>query len=197
VCTRQYFHHPREDHAGTFEIDVIDGPPSRRASGASRTEGWQRAVRFLESVTKPETIWDAPPPWVSLVPNTIGEPTGWSAGARRPKDQIHATGRFDLDDDEMLVMETRWPNCVYASATAWNRFSQSIDPRRHRSTINNRSTVAEDDGSVRLVVAPRDPGLPNWLDTGGRRRGSVFWRFLLAEGAVSSIDSRVVRIGSL
>jgi hypothetical protein len=197
VCTRQYRHHPREDQAGSFDIDVIEGPPSRRASAASRAEGWQRAVRFLKSVTKPETMWDPAPPWVSLVPNTMGDPTGWSAEARRAKDQLYASGTFDLGDDEMLVMETRWPTCAYASATVWNRFSQSIDPRRHRSTINNRSSVAEDDGTVRLVVAARDPGLPNWLDTGGRRRGSVFWRFLLAEGAVQPISSRVVRIGSL
>ncbi len=197
VCTRQYFHHPREDAAGSFDIEVIDGPLSRRATSASRAEGWQRATRFLESMTKPEATRDASPPWVSVVPNTMGDPTGWASDGRRPKDQLHASGSFDLGDDEMLVMETRWPDCAYASATVWNRFSQSVDPRRHRSTINDRSSVVGDDGRVRLVVAPRDPGLPNWLDTGGRRRGSVFWRFLLPEGAMEPITSRVARIGSL
>ena len=27
----------------------------------------------------------------------------------------------------------------------------------------------------------QDPGLPNWLDTGGHRRGTIFWRFLLPD----------------
>jgi hypothetical protein len=195
VNTRQYFHNPRTDQAGSFQIDVVDGPPSRRASAAGRREGWRRAVRFLESVANPEMIWDPPPPWVSQVPNSMGDPSGWQADARAAKDQIYASGTFDLNDDEMLVLETRWPNCAYASATVWNRFSQSVDRRLHASSMNNNETVADADGTVRLVVAGRDPGLPNWLDTGGRRRGTVFWRFLLPEGPVHPIASRVAQIG--
>jgi hypothetical protein len=34
------------------------------------------------------------------------------------------------------------------------------------------------DGTVRLVVSGTDPGEPNWLDTGGRRRGFVTLRWL-------------------
>jgi hypothetical protein len=197
VNTRQYFHHPDQDAAGSFEIEVVDGPPSRRASAEGLAAGWQRAGRYLESVTSSATMWDPAPPWVSLAPNAMGDPSGWQADARAAKDQFYASGTFDLNDDEMLVMETQWPACAYASATVWNRFSQSIDRRLHRSTLNNQTTVVDDAGNVQLVVAGRDPGLPNWLDTGGRRRGTVFWRFLLPEGPLHPIATRVARIGDV
>jgi len=29
------------------------------------------------------------------------------------------------------------------------------------------------------VIAHEDPGVPNWLDTGGHREGTIFWRYLL------------------
>ena len=34
------------------------------------------------------------------------------------------------------------------------------------------------DGSVRFVIAHRDPGVPNWLDTAGHQRGTVGVRWV-------------------
>ena len=36
---------------------------------------------------------------------------------------------------------------------------------------------------IRGVIALRDPGVPNWLDTTGHTEGTLAVRFLLAEGA--------------
>ena len=192
---RQYFRDPARDAHGKFSIEMIDGPPSERGSPASIAEGWERAARYLESVTGPGAAWSMPAPLGSPVPNTLGDPSKLTEAMRITKDQFFATGNFDLGDDEMLVMQTRWPTASYASATVWNHFSQSVDRRLHRSTINDRESTADADGSVRLVVAPRDPGVPNWLDTGGRRRGSLFWRFILPEGPLYPIECHVARIG--
>ncbi len=79
----------------------------------------------------------------------------------------------------------------------WNRFRASVDPRFHRSTLNPRSAVASDDGVVRAVVAAVDPGVSNWLDTGGRRRGTIFCRFLLPEEAPAPITTKLVRLDDL
>jgi hypothetical protein len=38
--------------------------------------------------------------------------------------------------------------------------------------------VTDTDGSVRVVVAAMDPGSGNWLDTGGRHRGFILFRWL-------------------
>ena len=56
---------------------------------------------------------------------------------------------------------------------------------------------ADDEGRFELVVAGRDPGRPNWLDTEGRRRGVVFCRFQLVEGEIEPLETEVVAIDSL
>ena len=57
--------------------------------------------------------------------------------------------------------------------------------------------VTGPDGAARLVVAHRDPGVPNWLDAGGRRQGTVFWRFLLATEQPEPIGSRVLPVADV
>jgi hypothetical protein len=43
-----------------------------------------------------------------------------------------------------------------------------------------------------MVLAPRDPGVPNWIDTEGRPFGIVFWRFMLPEGEIETPRAEVV-----
>ena len=48
-----------------------------------------------------------------------------------------------------------------------------------------------------MVIAHRDPGVPNWLDTEGRPFGMVYWRFLLPEGEIEQPRCEVVPLASL
>ena len=56
---------------------------------------------------------------------------------------------------------------------------------------------ANEDGSFTMVIAHRDPGVPNWLDTQGSALGIVFWRFMLAEGEVETPLARVVPLAEV
>ncbi len=200
VITRQYVVDPQADVTRLFRIGVVAGPPPSPASQTATDAGWGRAAGLVRALTTEPPLRHPPPPWVSHTVNTMGDPSGWETDplpGRSAVDQRYASGPFDLGDGEALVMETRLPRCAYASATAWNRFSQSVDQRFHRSTINQRTAVRSADGRVRVVVAPRDPGVANWLDTGGRTRGSVFWRFLLAEEPAEAISCEVLPIDRL
>jgi hypothetical protein len=49
-------------------------------------------------------------------------------------------------------------------------------------------------GSFRIVISQQDPGVPNWLDTGGHRRGTMFWRFLLPKEDPETPRCRVVPV---
>jgi hypothetical protein len=196
VLTRQYLVDPARDERGTFAIELVDGAGA--ADGDAPEAGWDRAARCVLALTNATTSNAEPPPWVSRTPNVLGDPTSWSTDpGRGAADQAYASGPFELGDDEALVMETVLPRAAYASATVWNRFGQSVDARLHRSTINHANAEAGADGRVRVVVAGRDPGVANWLDTGGRRRGSVFWRFLLVDGPLHPIHCEVVPIDAL
>jgi hypothetical protein len=48
----------------------------------------------------------------------------------------------------------------------------------------------------RGVIAPQDPGVPNWLDTAGHERGTLIARFVLAE-ASPEVRSRTVKLASV
>ena len=48
-----------------------------------------------------------------------------------------------------------------------------------------------------MVVAHRDPGVPNWIDAVGLSTGMIFWRFMLPEEEVPPIESEVVDVASL
>jgi hypothetical protein len=63
----------------------------------------------------------------------------------------------------------------------WNRHMQTLDYRNRCTALNAEQLTFEDDGSYRIVIAHRDPGVANWLDTEGHTRGTIFWRFLLPD----------------
>ena len=54
---------------------------------------------------------------------------------------------------------------------------ESLDYRYHNICINKHSATYEPDGSVRVVVSHRDPGLPNWIETADHREGTMCWRW--------------------
>ncbi len=93
-------------------------------------------------------------------------------------DNLYMLGSFRLSEDEALVIELTPPDTRYWSVTLENVWHECIEPLRRTSSITNAAAVARPDGTVRLVVAHRDPGATHWLDTGGRGRGFITVRWL-------------------
>ena len=85
---------------------------------------------------------------------------------------------FDLADDEALVVEVTPPDCDYWMIALHNHWMETLDYVHHQTTLNCHSAELESDGSVRFVVAHQDPGVSNWLDTAGHRRGTVGVRWV-------------------
>ena len=102
-----------------------------------------------------------------------------------------------LGPDEALVIRARWPECRCANVTLWNRQLQTFDYLRGQVSLNRAQSVPDADGTVRIVVAHRDPGVPNWISTEGRPFGLVFWRFMLPEGPIETPVGEVVPVDSL
>jgi len=57
---------------------------------------------------------------------------------------------------------------------------ESLDYRYHTIHTNKHLAHHEEDGSIRLVVSHRDPGLPNWLETAGHTSGTMCFRWIRA-----------------
>ena len=169
------------------------GPPRPRRAREAR----HRAARRPGPRRRPSTTRRSPPasatptpsctprPWALRVfgdagdrcrscrtrPNTVGTP--WSfrnAGvdAAGAVDIFYSSGTFDLAPDEALVMEGTLPPSRFTNVMLWNVHMQTLEYRSRRSSLNcgpdgaRRRTAATASSS-----AHHDPGVPNWLDTGG------------------------------
>jgi len=109
---------------------------------------------------------------------------------------INLLGLWELADDEALVIEATPPRCDYWNFQLGNIWAESLDFRFRRTHVNNGSAVLRADGSFRLVVAHRDPGAPNWIDTAGHAHGTMCLRWVRAD-ACPMPSCRVVRVSEL
>jgi hypothetical protein len=92
-------------------------------------------------------------------------------------------GRWVLGDGEALVVTVHNPasEFLYWGLTTSTAWMESLDYRYTTTNLNNRTAKQSNDGSWRLVISPTNPGLPNWLDTQGRREGYMIVRWVLAD----------------
>ncbi|GAB3113226.1 hypothetical protein G8770_18095 [Aestuariicella hydrocarbonica] len=92
--------------------------------------------------------------------------------------QFYYEGAFDLQDDEALIIEATQPeHCQYRSVILTNDIYQTLDWYNNQSSLNESQAAADADGVLRVVISRLDPGVPNWLDTGGYQRGVVQGRW--------------------
>ena len=112
--------------------------------------------------------------------NPINAASGATGGGQSTN--LYAGGIFELEPDEALVIENRIHEpAQYTGFHLGNLWGESIDYVNHHSSLNGFQVEPDADGVVRYVVAHRDPGVPNWLDTTGHREG-----FLTPRWAYSS-----------
>lgn len=89
-------------------------------------------------------------------------------------------GYWKLKPDEALVIEVTPPQCTYWNFQLNNYWMESLDYRYHRIDVNHAGAKYEPDGSIRLIVAARDPGIGNWIDTAGHEHGTMCLRWIRA-----------------
>jgi hypothetical protein len=180
-----------------LDLDAPPPPPSE----ASVAAGIRRVASFLRtSVAPPRRDAALLPPWVSIVPNQFPQPKKDDSNTKvgfAAKDNVYSMAPFVLAPDEALVIRGRFPRCRFANVVLWNRHTHSLDYRYRRISLNRKQTQLEADGSFKIVLAARDPGVANWLDTEGRPSGSVFWRFQLPEEEIAPLVAKVVKLADV
>ncbi len=194
VISREYYTDLTAAQPARFAIEAIDAlPPPAPLSDALLAARLRAVATFVR-----QTIEFAPIPPLPAT-NMLMPPMMWSPTVRGwgTPDNIYALGAFEIEADQALVITGRSPQCVYWGVQLWNRYMQSLDYRYHRVSLNGAQAVLEADGSFRVVIAQRDPDLPNWLDTAGHRDGLFFCRWLQAEELPAHPTCEVVPLASL
>ena len=96
---------------------------------------------------------------------------------------------------EALELELDPPSCRYWSVHLNNWWLESPEFRDGQSVcINDAQAVREEDGTIRMLVGPDDPGQGNWLDTKGRTETILLARYLLPEDELPPIVTNVISI---
>jgi hypothetical protein len=183
-----------------MSIEPLEDPgPAPTWDDARVAQAIQRAINFVHGDTLGQPPRDPAdqPSWVSTTPNQFNPPEkpgdlGFSA-----MDIAYAMCPYVLGPDQALVMTGRFPECKFANVVLWNRYLQSYDYNNRNISLNRRQTKLEADGSFKMVIAHRDPGVPNWIDTEGRPSGILYWRFLLPAGEIETPRCEVVEASAL
>lgn len=170
-----------------IDISIDDPQPPAPLDDETIANRMAEGVAFLRQATLGQSLPSnepSPVPFVSNTPNDVATPFSFrDSGLPVPgaADIFYSMGRWDLADDEALVMTGRLPEGPFTNVMLWNVHMQTLDYRNLPTALNKSQIQYEPDGSYRIVISAQDPGVANWLCTDGHRRGSIFWRFLLPE----------------
>ena len=103
---------------------------------------------------------------------------------------------YDLAPNEALHIAAEVPDARYWSLQLYRmRWFTPYDIGRTTS-LNNAQMFVGDDDRFHVVVAHRDPGVPNWLDTEGRREGLVNFRYFWGT-SLPTLETEVVPVTSV
>ncbi|MGH7855823.1 MAG: DUF1214 domain-containing protein [Candidatus Binatia bacterium] len=198
IWVRQFFYDWEREAPATLWIDRIDDGPRGEPSG--RLDAGFFARRLDAVATNVEANVDL---WLGTIVaqrerfcnEFPAEAFGGSAmGAQ--KHQAAGTCYSRLGADEALLIEVRPPAAKYWSFDVCNFWLESLDYANHQSSLNGHQAVLDGDGVFRAVVAGRDPGVANWLDTVGHGEGSLIYRWNLADSAPRP-ETRLVKLAAL
>lgn len=162
------FHIVREGYEG------VAPPPLEPAAVATALD---RAARWVE---KSAAFWNqyTQSAWERSTPNVVAPARPAKGGA---DDIVYGSCMWQLDEDEALLLSCEAPDADYWGFTihtlGWLESGAFAD---RQTSLNDQQAHLDTDGRVRVVIAHRDPGAPNWIDTEARRRGMLVYRFVWA-----------------
>ena len=194
IVVREYIADRALEQAADLAIEPLD-PPELPPLPTDATLA-EQFTSMAWTIAKLTTLHRTVRPELAASPNTLLTAEAAALGsADTTPDNLYMIGVFALEEDEGLVLDIEPPSSRYWSITLENIWHECIDPRRRRSHLTN-ATVIDTGGSLRVVAASRNPGVANWLDTGGRRRGFITLRWLDNPGP-PPVTTRVCKLAEL
>jgi hypothetical protein len=178
LMVRQIFSDWSSEIPDEIHIDRVGytGANKPALSSAAMAQRLNRAARDLETIVP---LW---PEFVrrtyqqALPANTLTPPLDPAANGG-VKDRWMALGHFDLADDEALLVTT-WPcGANYQGIQLTDLWFASLEYANAQSSLSADQALLGRDGAYHFVIAARDPGVQNWLDTQGFRQGVILLRY--------------------
>jgi hypothetical protein len=177
---------------GTVAVSRLDTagtapPPLTRATIEKR---YATAGRQLVNRVK---TWLQFPQWFYLnIPvNTMVAPRLTPGGLST---QYSSAGHFDLRSDQALVITLPVTDAPYLGFQLGSMWYISLDYINHQTSLNASQAQADPDGKIRIVVAGENPGVTNWVETLGHRRGFLQFRWQRVSRTMTEADGPAVEL---
>ena len=108
-------------------------------------------------------------------PNVVPQP---SSNAAFLSTQLQSAGYFELADDEALVVTIDPGDAGYFNVPVTNDWTITDNYWDQQTSLNNeQATPIARDGPYTIVISKTDPGVYNWVSTGGLNQGTFSIRF--------------------
>ena len=90
--------------------------------------------------------------------------------------QVYVAGRFVLEEDEAFVVDVSDGGAEYFTVPLSNIWGTTLDILDRTGSLNKAQSRSNEDGTYTYVIAGQDPGVHNWIDTGGLPEGILTLR---------------------
>jgi hypothetical protein len=159
----------RIDRLGEREHDA-NFTPAQLESGLAAAAAWVRNSTYY---------------WADMLDKWQVQPNRFLSYRQLDDNAIDATPGgeplicyWKVPPDEALVVRVTPPPANYWAVEFGNYWWETMDYRYRLCSTNCHHAVLEDNGELLLVVAHRDPGVPNWLDPSGHEEGYITVRWI-------------------
>lgn len=152
----------------------------------------QFATAASELINRVKT-WLQFPQWfyLNLPVNTLVAPRVTPGGLTT---QYSSAGHFDLTQDQALIITLPMSDAPYRGFQLGSMWYISLDYINHQTSLNGAQTQVDPDGKVRIVVADQNPGVTNWAETLGHRRGYLQFRWQRLSREMTAAEGPTVEL---
>ena len=184
IISRQFFGDWDNEQRASFEIELVSplpadarrdlliATPDRVARQLAAVGGWLEAnIKFWNDV---EVLGQ-------MNRRNAFDPATVKSDMGGAQENINGWGHYDLGPEEAMIVEATPVEARYWSLHIGNFWWESLDYASRHTSLNHHQAVLDADGVFRAVVAHRDPGVPNWLDTMDHTKGPLLFRWVVAE----------------
>jgi len=92
--------------------------------------------------------------------------------------QYNSAGSFDLQPGQALIVKVPDVDAGYSGINLYTAWGQTLPYPLAINSYNDTQAFHAADGYTYYVVSATNPGVANWLDTGGLTNGAVYARIL-------------------
>jgi hypothetical protein len=195
LLVREVYSDWDREQRGTITIHRADragrapqAPDARALEKRYRVAGKILLSRLRTFLAFPEWFY------LKLPVNTMTPPRSTPGGLVT---QFSSAGHFDLADDQAMIVTVpaAGPRVApYQGIQLGSMWYVSLDYLNHQTSLTADQARIDPDGRMRFVISERDPGLANWLERTGHRRGYVQIRWQRLARPLTADDGPQVEV---